>query len=150
MVKPTGQQIVAWAKSKRGIHEIPGPKDNTEIVSWFKFTSLDRSDWHDSTAWCSVFVNAAFGLNGGKGTNDARAISWAKWGKEVEYDEAQPGDVVVFEWRDGSHHVALFLDQDEERVQVIGGNQGGAAAYGGEVDEKWFSKDDVINLRRAV
>ena len=136
---------LTWAKTKIGVHEIPGPGDNPEIVSWFHFTSLDRADWHDATAWCSVFVNAAFGLNGGKGTGSAAAISWAKWGHEVEYDEALPGDVVVFEWDSGQHHVAFFEKQDEDRVKVLGGNQGAA----GEVSEAWHSKDYVLNVRRA-
>jgi uncharacterized protein (TIGR02594 family) len=142
---------LAWAKSKLGVHEIPGPRDNSEIVSWFRFCpGLPRSLWHDATAWCSIFLNAAFGLTGGKGSGDARAISWASWGREVDYDEALPGDVAVFEWDSGGHHVALFIDQDNSRVRCIGGNQGGAAAFGGEVDEKWFSKNDVINIRRAT
>ena len=140
---------LAWAKTKIGIHEIPGPKDNSEIVSWFKFTTLDHTDWHDSTAWCAVFVNAALFLNGGKGTRSAAAISFADWGHEVEYDDALPGDVVVFAWDSGGHHVAFLLGQDDDRVHVLGGNQGGAAAFGGEVDERWFSKDNVINVRRA-
>jgi uncharacterized protein (TIGR02594 family) len=136
---------LTWAKSKIGVHEIPGPGDNPEIDSWFKFTTLDKADWHDATPWCSVFVNAAFGLTGFKGTGSAAAISWAKWGHEVEYDEALPGDVVVFEWDSGGHHVALLETKDDNRVKVLGGNQGSA----GEVSERWFSKNDVINVRRA-
>ena len=142
---------LTWAKSKIGVHEIPGPGDNSEIVSWFKFCpELPHSMWHDSTAWCSIFCNAAFGLNGGKGTGSAAAISWADWGHEVSWEDALPGDVCVFEWSSGSHHVAFFLEQDDDRVHVLGGNQGGEAAFGGEVDEKWFSKDSVVNVRRAA
>lgn len=134
---------LTWAKSKIGVHEVPGPGDNTEIVSWFKFCpQLPRSLWHDATAWCSVFVNAAMGLTGHKGTGSAAAVSWAKWGHEVEWEDAQLGDVVVFEWDNGSHHVAFYLDQNDDRVKVLGGNQSN------EVDIKWFSKDDVINVRR--
>ena len=136
---------LTWAKSKIGIHEIPGPRDNSEIVSWFKFTSLDHDQWHDATPWCAVFANAALGLNGTKGTGSAAAISFSTWGHEVEYPDALPGDIVVFEWDSGQHHVAIFEAQDDDRVKVVGGNQGAT----GEVSEAWHSKDDVVNVRRA-
>ena len=137
---------LTWAKSKIGVHEIPGPGDNSEIVSWFKFCpELPHSMWHDATAWCSIFLNAAFALAGFKGTGSAAAISWAKWGHEVEYEDALPGDVVVFQWDSGQHHVALLEAQDDDRVKVVGGNQGSA----GEVSEVWHSKDYVLNVRRA-
>ena len=48
-----------------------------------KLTSLPPSMRHDSTAWCSVFANAGFELNGYKGTDSADAASWLDWGHDV-------------------------------------------------------------------
>lgn len=127
------------ARKELGVHEIPGPESNARIDQYLATTGL--SD--DSTPWCSAFINWVMKKAGIKGTNDARAISWSKWGHEVEYEDAEPGDVVVLEWDSGSHHVAMFEGQDENRVHCIGGNQSDA------VNERWYSKDDVINIRRA-
>jgi len=130
---------LAWARSKLGIHEVPGAGDNPEIVSWFRFTTLAREFWHDATAWCSVFVNAAFGLNGIKGCGSARAVDWNGWGKKVV--TPYPGCVTVFQWADGSHHVALFLKRENGRVQVLGGNQSNAVTI------TWFPEASVMGYR---
>jgi uncharacterized protein (TIGR02594 family) len=130
---------LAWARSKLGIHEIPGAGDNPEIVSWFRFTTLAREFWHDATAWCSVFVNAAFGLSGFKGCGSARAVDWLGWGQGLE--TPYPGCVAVFEWADGGHHVALFLKRENGRVQVLGGNQSNAVTI------TWFPEASVMGYR---
>jgi uncharacterized protein (TIGR02594 family) len=132
------------AEGELGVHETPGPKDTPRIKEYESACTLKPGG--DNEPWCSCFVNWCFKQSGIRGTQDARAISWAYWGKEVEYVDAEPGDVVVFEWDSGQHHVALFLDQDDDRVKVVGGNQGGA----GEVSMAWHSKDYVINVRRAA
>jgi len=143
-----------WLRSKLGLHAIPGPKDNSEIVSWFKFTSLDRSEWHDSTPWCAVTQNAALGLNGEKGTGSAAALSFSTWGHEVDWTDALPGDMVVFEWTDADgnvtgHHVAQFVSQQGNFVTCIGGNQLDRPTGFHEISIKTFGKDSVINVRRA-
>ena len=143
-----------WARSKIGIHAIPGPKDNSEIATWFRFTSLDRAEWHDSTPWCAVFQCAALELNGEKGTNSAAAISFASWGHEVDWEDALPGDMVVFEWTDGDgnvtgHHVGQFVKQTDETVDILGGNQIDRPTGFHEVSIKTFGKGSVINVRRV-
>ena len=122
---------LAWLMSKKGLKEVPGAGDNPEIVGWFKLLDgFPKSDWHDSTAWCSVCMNAAEVLTGAShGTSSAAAVSWLKWGVAVK--EPQRGDKVIFDWKDGGHHVGIFLrfltDVDKnDRVEVIGGNQGNA------------------------
>jgi uncharacterized protein (TIGR02594 family) len=130
---------LVWARSKLGIHEVSGAGDNAEIVSWFRFTTLAREFWHDATAWCSVFVNAAFGLNGIKGCGSARAVDWLGWGQRVE--TPYPGCVTVFKWADGGHHVALFLKGENGRVQVLGGNQSNAVTI------TWFPEASIMGYR---
>lgn len=149
-----GPAHYTWLKSKIGLHAIPGPGDNTEIVSWFKFSNVDHSMWHDSLPWCAITQNAALELNGEKGTGSAAAISFASWGHEVNWEDALPGDMVVFEWADSDgnvtgHHVAQFAGQQDDMVTCLGGNQLDRPTGYHEVSMKTFSKDSVINVRRV-
>ena len=144
-----------WLKSKIGLHAIPGPSDNPEIVSWFHFTDLDRAEWHDSTAWCAVTQCAALELNGKKGTRSAAALSFATWGHEVDWNDALPGDEVVFEWTDSDgnvtgHHVGQMVSQQDNSVTILGGNQLDRPTGFHEISIKTFSKGSVINVRRVA
>jgi uncharacterized protein (TIGR02594 family) len=106
-----------------GQQEVPGAGDNPEIVSWFKLFTLPREYWHDATAWCAAFVNAALCLNGVKGLGSARAFDWLKFGTGVSVP--QKGDVVVFAFS----YVAFYLGNAGDKIQVIGGNQSDASHY---------------------
>lgn len=131
---------ILWAQRELGVKEVPGAVDNPEIISWFELTTLPKEYWHDTTAWCAVFVNAGFFLNGVKGLRSARAKDWLEFGRPVK--TPKKGDVVIFRWDDGSYHVAYFLNQTDHRVQVIGGNQGNA------VSEITYPLGNVAGFRR--
>jgi uncharacterized protein (TIGR02594 family) len=131
---------ILWAKNQLGIKELPGAGDNPEIISWLKLTTLPKEYWHDATAWCAVFINAGFFLNGIKGLRSARARDWLEFGRPAKSPEI--GDVVVFQWDDGSNHVAYFLALEDDRVQVIGGNQSNA------VTETTYPLRNVAGFRR--
>jgi uncharacterized protein (TIGR02594 family) len=131
---------IVWAQKELGVKEVPGAGDNPEILSWFDLTSLPKEYWHDATAWCAVFVNAGFFLNGVKGLRSARAQDWLGFGRPS--DPPEKGDVVVFQWDDGSHHVAYFLALEDDRVRVIGGNQSNA------VTETTYPVRNVSGFRR--
>lgn len=133
-----------WMISKLGLEEVPGAGNNPEIIEWMKLTTLPRSMWKDSTAWCSVAVNAAFMLNDMEGTRSAAALDWMKWGKKLE--EPRLGCVVVFKRYDSNGnlvggHVAFFLDETDDKVQVIGGNQSNA------ITKQWYSKKNIVGYR---
>jgi len=127
---------LTWALGKLGDAEVPGPGDNPEIVSWMKLTSLPPSMRHDATAWCSVFVNAGFELNGYKGTGSADAGSWLNWGHAVD---PVRGAVCVFA-RSGGHHVAYLLNDLGDSVEVVGGNQSD------KVCKQTYLKDGSLQL----
>ncbi len=131
---------ILWAKKQLGVKEVPGAGDNPEIISWFHLTTLPEEYWHDATAWCAVFINAGLFLNGVKGLRSARAKDWLGFGRAVE--TPRKGDVVVFKWSDGSHHVAYFLALKDDRVQVIGGNQSNA------VTETTYPLGNVAGFQR--
>jgi uncharacterized protein (TIGR02594 family) len=124
-----------------GVKEIPGQQDNPRIVEYHSTTTLKATD--DETPWCSSFVNWCLWKAGIKGTRDARAISWLDWGKEVRPQNIRPGDVVVFEWDSGGHHVAFFKAQSPAagKMVVIGGNQGN------RVSEATYPWSSVMGIR---
>lgn len=134
---------ITWARKEIGEKEVPGAGDNPDIVAWFKLLKdFPEEYWHDATAWCAVFVNAGFCLNGVQGLGSAAAADWLKFGKKVA--KPQKGDVVVFTWDDGTHHVAYFLAIEGDRVRVIGGNQSNA------VTETTYPLRNVAGFRRAA
>ena len=122
-VVSTGEPIwITWARKHLGQKEISGPASNPVIEAWYHLTTLPKYMWTDSTAWCAVFVNAAFMLNNIKGLRSADAEAWKNFG--TKSDTPKKGDVVVFEWDNSQHHVAFFLrDLGNGRIEVIGGNQ---------------------------
>lgn len=130
---------IRWARSKLGQHEVPGVGDNPEIVSWYHLTTLPESEWHDSTAWCAVFVNAGLLLNGIPSLKSAAAVDYLKLG--VKTTTPKKGDLVVW-----AHHVAFFLaDLGNGRIQVIGGNQRDAVTI------TTYPKDNtILGFRRVA
>jgi uncharacterized protein (TIGR02594 family) len=121
-----------------GLKEVRGSGDNPEIVDWMTLTTLPQSMWCDATAWCSVFVNAGFELNGFRGTRSAAAASWLTWGQKLT--KPFRGCVAVFS-RDGGHHVAWFLRDLGNSIEVIGGNQSNA------VTRAAYSKERLLGYR---
>ena len=101
-----------------------------------KQTSLPPSMRNDSTAWCSVFANAGFELNGYKGTYSADAACWLDWGHEVG---SVWGGRLVFA-RPGGHHVALLPRDPGDSVEVEGGN------HSDMVCKKTYLKDGEFTL----
>ena len=133
---------MAIARSKLGIHEIPGPEANAFIVECLESTTLGRPEnQSDETAWCSAFANRVLQLAGVKGTNSAWARSWLEWGREPTDDEFGAGVVVVLGRGPNSGHVGFMEDWDDNRVKLLGGNQGDA------VSEAWFPMSRVLGYR---
>ena len=133
---------MAIARSKLGIHEIPGPKANAFIVECLASTTLGVPDnQSDETSWCSAFANRVMQLAGYDGTNSAWARSWLDWGREPADAEFGAGVVVVLARGPNSGHVGFLEDWDDDRVRLLGGNQGNA------VSEAWFPMSRVLGYR---
>lgn len=133
---------MAIARSKLGIHEIPGHKAHAFIVECLKSTTLGRPDnQSDETPWCSAFANRIMELAGLEGTKSAWARSWLDWGREPNDDEFGKGVVVILERGRNSGHVGFLDDWDDDRVKLLGGNQGDA------VTRAWFPMSRVLGWR---
>lgn len=129
------------AESKLGEHEIPGPATNEFIGDCLESIGLPRDD---SIAWCSAFANMIMELAGYQGTGSGMARSWLNWGREPADEEFGKGVIVILYRGDPngpSGHVGFLADWTDDRVKLLGGNQGDAVSYA------WFSQDRVIGWR---
>ena len=124
---------MAIARGEIGQSEIAGSQDNSRIVEYHETTTLSAND--DETPWCSSFVNWCMESAGVKGTDDARAISWADWGQA---SELTPGAVVVIKNSEtGQNHVGFYVEGQEGNLTLLGGNQSDSvklSTFGGQYD----------------
>ena len=97
-------------------------------------TSALGGAWSDfANAWCSAFTNLMYSTAGVD--NDQRdklmAKSWLKVGTPVPADQAQKGDVVVFNRKDPKSvygHVGIITGVNKDgTIETVEGNTGGGA-----------------------
>ncbi|MBL7989489.1 MAG: TIGR02594 family protein [Chlorobi bacterium] len=123
-----------------GTKEKQGAADEALIVYFHGHTTLDASD--DEVPWCSSFENTIMAESGLPTTRSAAAVSWAKYGQNVNRDDVRFGDIVIMK-RTGGHHVCNFVQaKGGGKFLAIGGNQSDA------VTETTFGWDRVIAIRR--
>ncbi len=136
----------AWlviARKELGVHETPGPKATARIIEYGQATTLKATS--DEVPWCASFVNWCIRearkshpeLD--KETGSAAAVSWRKWGHELQWGRI--GCVVVFKFVNGRHHVGFYVGEDVMGVFCLGGNQNDSVSI------KHFPWDSVINFR---
>lgn len=136
--------LVQVVLDKYGLREIPGNKDNPEIMQMARDCGF--TDYaHDETAWCSLLANWAAWKTGYQRTNSLAARSWLSVGTIVSVPEM--GDVVVF-WRGDPNgalgHVGLFIGYRNGLIYVLGGNQGNMIQIEG------FDPDRLLGYRRLA
>lgn len=104
-------------------------KDQVGVAEWSAKHRAWAADlgYSPSLPWCSIFVGYALKHVGGFANklpaNPAYSGSWLTWpeGHRVSYANAQPGDLLIFDWGDGgiTDHVAMFVGNG----QKVGGNE---------------------------
>lgn len=119
---------VAFDELDSGIEEIPGEEHHPQILAYHLETSLRATS--DEVPWCSAFVCYCMEMAGVPSTRSAAARSWLEWGTPLE--EPREGCVVVF-WRgkkisEGKGHVGFWVGEEDDKVSVLGGNQGNAVS----------------------
>ena len=141
-----------------GTHWNGGP--NVTIQSWLSFISSAypnmaaycASVMHlDYFEWCGLTVAycmAKAGIAPVFGTVDTSqflwAAAWLNWGT-APVGTPQPGDVIVFKWPHGGHHVTLFeKDSGNGYWACHGGNQSNL------VNIENFPRSAVIGVRRPT
>ena len=127
-----------------GVKEIAGAANNERIL---EYHNCVRGGFNsDEIAWCSSFVNFAFMVAGDDTrTKSAASQSWIHWG--VETKEPKLGDLVVFTNKKNPAfgHVGFYIDQIENAILVLGGNQKNS------VSVQWYYKNgDTLRLNRFL
>ncbi len=153
--------IPPWLATMReidGTHWAPGDGPNSTILEWLRFVSSAYPNMADYCAsvmhdeyfsWCGMTVGycmAKAGIAPVFGAADTSrflwAAAWLGWGTPVA--TPQPGDVLVFDFGGGDHHVTLFeSDNGNGTWACRGGNQSHRAMVTN------FSKSKVMGIRRA-
>jgi len=134
-----------------GLAEVPGSKSNATVLGMLR---LDQ-EWpeDDGTPWCSAFVNWITWHLRLPRSKSLRARSWLHVGRSIHLAEARPGwDVVVLQRGEGPQpgpevidapgHVGFFAGIENDRVLLLGGNQGNA------VTVEAFQASRILGVRR--
>lgn len=151
MALTTGQKLYLAATNLIGVHEKPGPDSNPLILSWIRRYFGEAND--DSlTAWCGIGMAIFFrivGMYSAIPKFPYKAQAWKDIGREVTYEEARQGDIVVM-WRkskkSGLGHVTLLdekdPDGDEDVFNGLGANQKNT------IRVNKYSKKRILTIRR--
>lgn len=133
------------AITQYGIKEIPGEKDNPEIMKYFHECGWTEDNWKDETAWCSAAMNWCCMVAGYQRTAQLNARSWLHAGFKVE--SPQVGDAIVF-WRESPEswkgHVGIFIAQRNGLIYCLGGNQGN------EFNIRPYPENRLLEYRRLI
>jgi uncharacterized protein (TIGR02594 family) len=155
--------VPSWLTFMRGLDGTRwehGDGPNSTIQSWLSFissaypnmaaycASVMHSEYFE---WCGLTVAycmAKAGIAPVFGTVDTSqflyAAAWLNWGT-APMGTPQPGDVIVFKWLHGGHHVTLFeRDNGNGYWACHGGNQSNLVKISN------FPKSAVIGVRRAT
>ena len=115
-------RLLEIAFSQYGLKEVPGVKNNPEIMKYFK--AMDQG-WvqGDEVAWCSAFINWCAIEKGYEFSGKLNARSWLNLGIKCDFKNA---DIVVL-WRESPEswkgHVAIPIREDDKYIWCLGGNQ---------------------------
>jgi uncharacterized protein (TIGR02594 family) len=134
LVRPVDPPWFAYAKTKVGVHELPGfDKDDPYIVECIKDAGLPSKYWHDETFWCGCFANKCLITTGHKGPpGPAAARHWTLPCKQlVQLAEPCNGCILVFSRppKPTSGHVGFYdewtssFDSTHLYYAVLGGNE---------------------------
>lgn len=126
------------------IREIAG-QGHHPFIQWCHALCSLGMDQPDETPWCSSFVNAIAWQLRLPRSKSAAARSWLGIGAAVEHPgAARVGyDVVVLKrGAPPSGHVGFFAGLEDDKVLVLGGNQGNAVTI------QRFPQADILGIRR--
>ena len=104
-----------------GTRETAGAGDTPAILAWARETGLARSYRADAVPWCGLFM-AVVAQRAGWAVPDGPlwALNWGRFG--VAAARPMLGDVLTFA-RPGGGHVALYVGEDVDTYNLLGGNQ---------------------------
>lgn len=100
---------------------------NPNITALWDEIGYQGSAYADETAWCAVFVGAVLKRSGNEFIQTASSQAYRGYGKEVQIEDMQKGDIIVF-YRKGRNsgygHVGFATGgYTSSTIEVLGGNQ---------------------------
>lgn len=148
----TREHLFDLAERFLAIKEVGGAVDNPQIMSMLK---LDNS-WptNDEVPWCSAFVNYIAWLARAPRSKDLRARSWLEVGRGIDFDAAEPGDVVIItrgigdqpgpDVIDAPGHVGFYAGTFHGFIEILGGNQSDT------VKVSRYPREKLLGVRRLL
>lgn len=146
---PTGR-MVQVAEKFEGMTEKANKK---ELEAFFK-TNLG-SGFGVSEAWCAIFVNSVLAANGYKKSKSIKtAKSFLTYGENVNFNNAKPGDIAVFNRGSDKNngHVGFVVSLEGNMITIIGGNQGKKGGGGVTKSTRNIKKknQELVAIRRPT
>lgn len=128
----------AWAEF--GVREKAGVANDMRVVGYFVEAGHPEIKV-DTTPWCAAFVGAMLARSGIKHTGSLMARSYMRWGAPL--NEAKFGAIAVLSRGSDpfAGHVGFFVGSANDRIFLLGGNQGDA------VHVEAFDAERVIGYR---
>ncbi|TBB32449.1 CHAP domain-containing protein [Rhizobium ruizarguesonis] len=131
---------------------------NPLIVGFFSST-FSVPSLGDQTSWCAAFLNFCLLVTGRQTTGSAQSGSFRNTVYYPETNNPSPGDIVVFtktgpDGAKGFGHVAFYLADDGQTIELLGGNQVGSTGTTGAITKtrlKYKSDDlEFLSFRAVV
>lgn len=130
---------ITEAKKFLGTKEVPGAKDNSVILEFWKQGKISWQADHDETAWCAVFHAAIYERLNIRSQRDSWSQGWKSWGESLTAPIY--GCTVIFRWDASSGHIGWFVGWKNGKMLILGGNQSNSVTIAE------FATDKVLAYR---
>jgi len=134
------------AKQYIGLEEVKDGQEITYLLSTMAHNK-DIVVVPSVTSWCAAWINFCERSVGNPGTGLLNAQSFNNYGTEINPDDSQEGDIIVFHFPSDSEwqgHVTYLHKWDDENnmVECLGGNQQNSVKYSA------YNQDHIRHIRR--
>jgi hypothetical protein len=129
-------RAVAWARARRGMHEVGTTNCSPAIDRWMQHMGLPVPAAPPCRPWCGAFVHEAFYQAGIELTDRVIDPNQSYWDamqrrnglKRIPKSDVEPGDLVFFSLHDpniqATHEEIVLARPRNGRVLTAGGNVG--------------------------
>lgn len=128
----------AWAEF--GVREKPGAANAPAVLKYFAEAVHEKIST-DATPWCAAFTGAMLVRSAIAPSGSLMARSYLKWGETLDTPKLGAITVLTRGTSASAGHVGLYLGSTNDRVFLLGGNQGDA------VSVEAFDKSRVLGYR---
>lgn len=115
------------AEKELNVKEIPGKASNHRVLEYHAATELAATD--DAVPWCSAFVNWVLKQARYRRSHSAAARSWLSVGEPIKKFEQYCIVILSRGKSPWQGHVGFGIEVNEDKIKVLGGNQGDKVCY---------------------